>query len=92
MVAFKSSCVKASNVNATDVVHLCQEDLVNVPVGKGDLHLLLVGHPGKLYVADLFAATRRSFGPSLKTNIVLKVQNRNKRLKNLYYKFWINIK
>ena len=55
-------------------------------LAKGDLHLLLVFHPFKLYVADLVAATRRSFGPSLKKNIVLIVQNRNKRLKNLYYK------
>ena len=57
MVAFKSSCVKATNVNATDVVHLCQEDLVNVPVGKGDLHLLPGRHPLKLDITLLCVST-----------------------------------
>ena len=45
MVAVKSTCEKATNVNVLDVVHLVQEDLVNGPVGKGDLDLLPVRHP-----------------------------------------------
>ena len=57
MVAFKSSCVKATNVNAIDVVHLCQEDLVNIPVGKGDLHLLPGRHPLKLDITLLRVST-----------------------------------
>ena len=63
-----------------------EKKTTSATLAKGDIHLLLVGHPFKLYVADLVAATRRSFGPSLRKNIVLIVQNRNKRLKNLYYK------
>ena len=60
MVALKNSCEEATNVNVLDVVHLRQEDLVNVPVGKGDLDLLLVRHPLKLYITLLRIPTCRS--------------------------------
>ena len=60
MVAVKSTCEKATNVNVLDVVHLVQEDLVNGPVGKGDLDLLSVRHPLKLDIALLRVTTCRS--------------------------------
>ena len=60
MVAVKSTCEKATNVNVLDVVHLVQEDLVNGPVGKGDLDLLPICHPLKLDIALLRVPTCRS--------------------------------
>ena len=35
-----------------------EKKTTSATLAKGDIHLLLVGHPFKLYVADLFAATR----------------------------------
>ena len=63
MVALKNSGEEATNIDALDVVHLCQEDRVIVPVGKGDLHLLPVRHPLKLDVTLLSVTAGGSPGP-----------------------------
>lgn len=65
MVAVKHSSEKAANINAGDGVQvgLGQEDLVHIPVGKGDLHLLPVRHPLKLDVTLLSVTAGGSPGP-----------------------------
>ena len=72
MVTVKHSSEKAANINVGNGVQggLCQEDLVHIPVGKCDLHLLPVSHPLEFDVTLLGVATGRSPGPPWQISIL----------------------